>query len=292
MAEERGSSRGRMTDKVEGTGENSRTGFLRTTIMKMSKECTERSQDRVRNNRHEFDDIVPLTHDMNEPEDFQFHGCSLSCSVRPANITFLLLHGSVVVTMIVARLCVVVTRPARRVSSHVALPARVLSPSRVQCVFASSAMFPLAPKWTTTTTITTTTTTSPYIIATSRTVDEQSCPRRLDEGPSGGSDGVVRGERCEQPPVRCVRGLRSPALLTMLPRSLAFRAESISLQNDVEERRECECARKRSATDLSPLFLLARRRRLSPPPNQPTRGEDGRGGRAIAKREDIVCVCR
>lgn len=171
----------------------------------------------------------------------------LSCSVRPANITFLLLHRSVVVTMIVARLCVVVTRPARRVSSHVALPARVLSPSRVQCVFASSAMFPLAPKRTTTIT----TTTSPYIIATSRTVDEQSCPRRLDEGPSGGSDGVVRGERCEQPPVRCVRGLRSPALLTMLPRSLAFRAESISLQNDVEERRECECARKRSATDLS-----------------------------------------
>lgn len=192
--------------------------------------------------------------------------------------------------MIVARLCVVVTRPARRVSSHVALPARVLSPSRVQCVFASSAMFLLAPERTTTTT--TTTTTSPYIIATSRTVDEQSCPRRLDEGPSGVSDGVVRSERCEQPPVRCVRGLRSPALPTMLPRSLAFRAESISLQNDVEERRECECARKRFATDLSPLFLLARRRRLSPPPNQSTRGEDGRGGRAIAKREDIVCVCR
>lgn len=61
----------------------------------------------------------------------------------------------------------------------------------------------------------------------------------------------------EQPPVRCVRGLRSPALLAVLPRSLPFRAESISLQNDVEERRECECARKRLATDLSATPLLS-----------------------------------
>lgn len=53
----------------------SRTKFLHTTTMKMLKESTERSQDRVTNNRHEFDDIVPLTHDMNEPQDFQFHGC-------------------------------------------------------------------------------------------------------------------------------------------------------------------------------------------------------------------------
>ena len=61
----------------------------------------------------------------------------LRSSVRPWNITSLLLHGSALARIIVARLCVVVTRPARRVSSHVALPARVLSPSRVQCVFTS-----------------------------------------------------------------------------------------------------------------------------------------------------------
>lgn len=54
-----------------------------------------------------------------------------------------------------------------------------------------------------------------------------------------------------------MRGLRSPALLAVLPRSLPFRAESISLQNDVEERRECECARKRLATDLSATPLLS-----------------------------------
>ena len=64
----------------------------------------------------------------------------LRSNVRPWNITSLLLHGSSMVRIIVARLCVVVTRPARRVSSHVALPARVLSPSRVQCVFTSCIM--------------------------------------------------------------------------------------------------------------------------------------------------------
>lgn len=65
--------------------------------------------------------LVTLTHDVNQQQDFQFHrgSAGLRVHTRLVLATAAVVAAAVAIT-VGARLCIVVTRPARPVSSHVA----------------------------------------------------------------------------------------------------------------------------------------------------------------------------